>query len=215
MAISKENARKLEYLFSDEHKVEWISTFLKIANRDGDLVSFVPTEEQTYLVNNLEHLNIISKSRQLGCSSITVALSIRECVLHPNSTCVLISHNQSSTNAIFDKLKQQFYSLPDWIKPNLLTNNRQALTFDNGSSITCMTAGNKDIGRGSTYNSIVHLSEMAFYKDQDRQMKSIMQAVSSSATVVIESTSNGYNRYSELFLQAKNGENAFKPFFLP
>lgn len=213
MAISKENAKKLEYLFSDEHKVEWISTFLKIANKDGDLVSFIPTEEQTYLVNNLEHLNIISKSRQLGCSSITVALSIRECVLHPNSTCVLISHNQSSTNAIFDKLKQQFYSLPDWIKPNLLTNNRQALTFDNGSSITCMTAGNKDIGRGSTYNSIVHLSEMAFYKDQDRQMKSIMQAVSSSATVVIESTSNGYNKYSELFLQAKNGENAFKPFF--
>lgn len=85
---------------------------------------------------------------------------------------------------------------------------------DNGSSIVCMTAGNKDCGRGSTYSGgIVHLSEFAFWKDQQRQLKSIMQAVTSSSTVIIESTSNGYNEYSNLFLQARNGENAFKPFF--
>ena len=40
-----------------------------------------------------------------------------------------------------------------------------------------------------------------------------MQAVSSSATVIIESTSNGFNSYANLLLQAKNGENAFCYFF--
>lgn len=213
MAISKENARKLQWLFADEHKAEWISTFIKIADKSGNIVPFCPTDEQKYLIDNLEHMNIINKSRQLGISVITVAMSIRECVIHPNSCCVLISHNQSSTNAIFDKLKQQFFSLPEWIRPKLLTNNRQALTFANGSSITCMTAGNKDCGRGSTINSVCHLSEFAFWKNQETQLKSIMQAVSSSATVIIESTSNGFNPYSELFLQARNGENDFKPFF--
>ncbi len=213
MAISKENAKKLKWLFADEHKAEWIETFIKIADKSGKIVPFKPTDEQRYLIDNLEHMNIISKSRQLGCSVISVAMSIRECVIHSNSCCVLISHNQSSTNAIFDKLKQQFFSLPEWLRPKLLTNNRQALTFANGSSITCMTAGNKDCGRGSTYNAIVHLSEFAFWKNQETQLKSIMQAVSSSATVIIESTSNGFNPYSELFLQARNGENDFKPFF--
>ena len=213
MAISSENMKKLEWLWQDEHKAEWIGTFIKIADKEGKIVPFVPTDEQSYLLDNLEHMNIISKSRQLGCSTITVALSIRECIIHDNATCVLISHNQSSTNDIFAKLKQQFYSLPDWLRPGLLTNNRQALSFDNGSSIICMTAGNKDCGRGATYNGIVHLSEFSFWKNQDTQLKSILQAVSSSATVVIESTSNGFNTYSGLFLQAKNGENAFKPFF--
>lgn len=213
MAISSDNMKKLEWLWEDEHKIEWIATFIKIADKEGRVVPFIPTDEQSYLVDNLEHMNIISKSRQLGCSTITVALSIRECIIHDNATCVLISHNQSSTNDIFSKLKQQFYSLPDWLRPGLLTNNRQALTFDNGSSVTCMTAGNKDCGRGATYNGIVHLSEFSFWKNQDTQLKSILQAVSSSATVVIESTSNGFNKYSELFLQAQNGENAFKPFF--
>lgn len=213
MAISKENLRKIKYLWDDAHKIEWISTFIRIADKEGNVVPFIPTNEQSELIDNLENMNIISKSRQLGCSTITVALSIRECVIHDNSTCVLISHNQSSTNDIFAKLKQQFYSLPDWLRPELLTNNRQALTFANGSSITCMTAGNKDCGRGATYNGIVHLSEFSFWKNQDTQLKSILQAVSSSATVVIESTSNGFNKYSELFLQAQNGENSFKPFF--
>lgn len=213
MALSKANLQKLKWLWDDAHKVDWISTFIKIADKEGKVVPFVPTNEQNYLVNNLEHMNIISKSRQLGCSTITVALSIRECIIHDNATCVLISHNQPSTNDIFAKLKQQFYSLPDWLRPELLTNNRQALTFANGSSIVCMTAGNKDCGRGATYNGIVHLSEFSFWKNQDTQLKSILQAVSSSATVVIESTSNGFNKYSELFLQAKNGENAFQSFF--
>ena len=191
-----------------------IQTFIKIADKDGNIVPFILTDEQRKLVENLAHQNIISKSRQLGISVVTVALSIRACVVNPNTNCVLISHNQSSTNAVFDKLKQQFYSLPDWLRPKLIQNNRQALTFENGSSIVCMTAGNKDCGRGSTYSGgIVHLSEFAFWKDQQRQLKSIMQAVTSSSTVIIESTSNGYNEYSNLFLQARNGENAFKPFF--
>ncbi|WP_099466711.1 phage terminase large subunit family protein [Konateibacter massiliensis] len=213
MAVSKQNMKKLEWLWSDDNKIAWIETFIKIADKNGDIVPFILTDEQRRLVEGLEHQNIVSKSRQLGISVCTVALSIRECVVHDNSTCVLISHNQTSTNAVFDKLKQQFYSLPDWLRPQLIQNNRQALTFANGSSVVCMTAGNKDVGRGSTYNAIVHMSEFAFWKDQERQLKSIMQAVSSSATVIIESTSNGYNNYSSLFLQAKNNENAFKAFF--
>lgn len=213
MQISLDTAKKLNWLWKDENKIAWIETFIKIADKEGNIVPFILTDEQRKLVENLGHQNIISKSRQLGISVVTVALSIRACVVNSNTNCVLISHNQSSTNAVFDKLKQQFYSLPDWLRPKLITNNRQALTFENGSSIVCMTAGNKDVGRGSTYNGIVHLSEFAFWKDQDRQLKSVMQAVTSSATVIIESTSNGYNGYSSLFLSAKNGENSFKPFF--
>lgn len=213
MKISIANAKKLNWLWRDKNKIDWIQTFIKIADKEANIVPFILKDEQRRLVENMGHMNIINKSRQIGISVIILAMSIRECIVHDNSTCVLISHNQTSTNAVFDKLKQQFYSLPEWVRPKLIQNNRQALTFANGSSITCMTAGNRDVGRGSTYNAIVHLSEFAFWKNQDRQLKSILQAVSSSATVIIESTSNGFNEYSNLYLQAKGGENAFKCFF--
>lgn len=213
MEISLEQAKKLNWLWKDENKIAFIETMIKIADKEGNIVPFILTPEQRKLVEGLEHQNIISKSRQLGCSVICCALSLRECIVHDNINCALISHNQPSTNAVFDKLKQMYYSLPDFIRPQLLQNNRQALTFANGSSITCLTAGRKDLLRGNTINGICHCSEFAFWTDADRQLKSLMQSISSSCTFIIESTSNGFNTYSQLFLQAKNGENAFKYFF--
>ena len=214
MSLSLENAKKLEWLWREENKIEWIEAFIKIANKNGDIVPFILTPEQKAFIQGLERENIVLKSRQLGLSVCAVALSIRECVVKENATCVLVSHNQSSTNAIFDKLKQMFFSLPKWLQPELITNNRQALTFANGSSIVCLTAGNKDVGRGSTYTGIIHLSEFAFWKNPERQLKSIMQAMGGeNSKLIIESTADGFNKFSELYFQSKNGENTFKPFF--
>lgn len=213
MQISLANAKKLNWLWQDENEIAWIETFIKIADKSGKIVPFKLTPEQKDLINGLEHKNIISKSRQLGCSVCCCALSIRRCVCHPNTTCVLISHSQESTNKVFAKLKQMFYSLPDFIRPELLTNNRQELSFVNGSIISCQTAGNKDLLRGATCNGVLHISEFALYKDQERQMQSLMQSVTETCTVIVESTTKGFNMFTELYMQARNGENDFKPFF--
>lgn len=213
MALSKETQQKLMWLWRDENTVEWIETFLKIADKEGNIVPFVLTDEQKMLVHDMQRENVILKSRQLGISSIVVALSIRACIVGDNVACLLVSHNQSSTNTIFDKLKQQFDSLPDFIKPDMTTNNRQELKFVNNSKITCVTAGNKDIGRGDTFGGIVHLSEFAFWKNPDKQLKSLSQAVSSTGKIIIESTAQGFNKFSDVYLNAKNNENSYKEFF--
>lgn len=213
MALSKETQKKLAYLWKDENTVEFIETFIKIADKQGKIVPFILTDEQKELVHDMQRENIILKSRQLGISSVVVALSIRACIVKDNTSCLLVSHSQDSTNTIFDKLKQQYNSLPDWIKPDTITNNRQELKFVNGSKVTCVTAGNKDIGRGDTFNGIVHLSEFAFYKNAEKQLKALSQALSDSGKLIIESTADGYNKFSETYYQAKNGENTYKPFF--
>ena len=145
MQISLANAKKLNWLWQDEHEIEWIETFIKAVDKSGKETEYRLTPEQKNLVNGLEHKNIISKSRQLGISYVVCSLSLRRCICHPNTTCVLISHSQESTNKVFAKLKQQFYSIPDFIRPQLLTNNRQELSFVNGSRISCQTAGNKSL----------------------------------------------------------------------
>lgn len=213
MAVSNINLLKLQWLFDDAHKVEFIETFMKIVDKQGKLVPFKLTDEQKEFVCGLTSNNIVSKSRQLGISSVIIALSIRECIVNRNATCVLISHSLESTNAVFTKLKNMFNTLPEWLKPEVIENNRQALSFKSGASIKCAMAGNKDLGRGSTLTGIVHLSEFAFWKNQEQQLQSILQAASESATIIIESTSNGINQFSNLAIQAKNKENSFKLFF--
>ena len=213
MAISMDNAKKLEWLWRDENKIEWIQTFIKIADKSGNIVPFILTPEQREFLTNLDNKNIVLKSRQLGLSVVCIAESIREVVTRDNCTCALISHNQSSCNAVFDKLKQQYNSLPDWLKPETVQNNRQALTFKNGSSIICVTAGTKDILRGNTITGICHCSEIAFWTDIERHMKSLSQACSESSTLILESTANGFNRFSELYYQAKAKDNDFNGYF--
>ena len=213
MQISLANAKKLNWLWQDENEIAWIETFIKAVDKSGKETEYRLTPEQKSLVNGLEHKNIISKSRQLGISYVVCSLSLRRCICHPNTTCVLISHSQESTNKVFAKLKQQFYSIPDCIRPELLTNNRQELTFVNGSRISCQTAGNKDLCRGDTINGVLHMSEFALWKGQESQMQSLMQAVTDSATVIIESTTKGFNLFSTTYLQATNNENDYKSFF--
>ena len=213
MQISLANAKKLNWLWKDENEIAWIETFIKAVDKSGKETEYRLTPEQKSLVNGLEHKNIISKSRQLGISYVVCSLSLRRCICHPNTTCVLISHSQESTNKVFAKLKQQFYSIPDCIRPELLTNNRQELTFVNGSRISCQTAGNKDLCRGDTINGVLHMSEFALWKGQESQMQSLMQAITDSATVIIESTTKGFNLFSTTYLQATNNENDFKSFF--
>ena len=212
MAISKENAKKLQYLWKDENKIEWIGNFIRIVNKDVKTVPFALTNEQKYFVDNLEKFNIVLKSRQLGLSVCTVALAIRQCIVTPSSCCLLVSHDQKSCNAIFDKLKQQFDSLPKWLKPKTIANNRQEIKMENGSKITCVCAGTKSVGRGDTL-MLVHMSEFAFWKLPDRQLNSITKALAPNGKLIIESTANGLNFMHDTYFSAKNGENSFKSFF--
>lgn len=212
MTISKENARKLKYLFEDGHEKDFIRAFIKIVNKDTKTVPFILTKEQETFVEGLEKFNIVLKSRQLGLSVVTVALSIKQVIVNPNSCCLLVSHDQKSCNAIFDKLKQQFNSLPNFIKPEQMANNRQEIKLKNGSKITCVCAGNKDVGRGDTLH-LVHLSEFAFWKMPKKQLNSITQALAPDGKLIIESTANGLNYFHDLYFQAKNNENSYKAFF--
>lgn len=207
-----DNLRKLELLFKEENTIPFIEAFFRIVNKQNKIVPFKLTGEQTEFVKNISKFNIISKSRQLGLSTITVALSLRQCIVQPNSHCLLVSYDNKSCNDIFDKLKQQYNLLPTFLKPLEIANNRQELKFKNGSKITCCTAGNKDLGRGSTL-TLVHLSEFALMKNQKTQLNSILQALAPDGKLIIESTSKGMNYFSELAIKAQNQENDFKLFF--
>ena len=212
MSLSIENAKKLKYLWQDGHEIKWIGAFIKIVNKDTKLVPFILTKEQKEFVEGLNKFNIVLKSRQLGLSVCTVALSIRQCIVYPNSACLLVSHDQKSCNTIFDKLKQQFNSLPDWLRPETIANNRQEIKMKNGSKITCVCAGNKDVARGDTLH-LVHLSEFAFWKMSKKQLNSITQALAPDGKLIIESTANGLNYFHDMYFQAKNNENSYKSFF--
>ena len=203
---------KLIKILSDP--VLWTQNFAKIVNKEGKLVPFRFNPQQKELVRGLSKYNIILKSRQLGITSVSCALSLYYALTENNVHCMLISYSFDSCSTIFDKLKQIYESLPQVIRSEEIANNRTSLKFANGSKITVTTLGSKEVGRGSSLK-YVHLSELAFAK-QERVSKALLaieQALLPNGKIVIESTANGLNEFYEMWSKAESHESLYKPFF--
>lgn len=202
---------KLKRIFSDP--ILWIETFCLVVNKNGKTVPFKLFEQQRYFMENIDKYNIILKARQQGFSTLAVAYSLYLAVTKPNSNCLLMSYKLKNAKAMFSKLKQMYNHLPDAVKPNILSNNREEIAFDNGSSIMICTCGDTDNARGTSL-IFAHLSEFAFYKDTaKKQLLAIEQALVPEGKVLIETTANGMNHFQELYAKAEHGENLYTPFF--
>lgn len=187
---------------------------LKITDKTGKVVPFNMNKMQRDFINNMDSYNIILKARQGGMSVCICALAIYYSIKEPNCVCLLLSHNDESTRAIFNKLKAIYNSIPSVLRPKLIRNNRAELQLANGSVISCSTMGRTDKGRGNTAK-LIHLSEFAFVNSDvaTKQLLSLEQALRPDGNLIIETTANGLNFFHNHYQKAKKGENAYKCFF--
>lgn len=207
---------KLEKINNDP--ILWLKNFVKITTNTGEYVPFAVNEQQEYFIDNMVRFNVIAKARQIGFSTMSLALCLWMACTRPRTNYMIVSYKYDSAMSLFDKLKMMYRDLPhDKYKfPKDEQNNRNQLRLDNGSSITLSVAGGKDVGRGTTYEYIL-LSEFAFYENQESILLSAEQALAKSKTskLVIETTSNGFNHYQKLFMNAYEGKSKYKAFFFP
>ena len=193
--------------------VLYMEKFMNVVNKNGKLVPFKLNPQQKELVQNMDKYNIILKSRQLGITTLSCAYSIYLAMTNSNITCLLVSYSIDSATAIFEKLKQLYNDLPNALRVELIANNKKELKFVNGSRIICATCGSKDCARGLTIR-YCHISEVGFCKDNiDKQLLAIEQALTPNGKIILESTANGLNYFSELWNKAERKENMYKPFF--
>lgn len=205
------NAEKLRRIL--DNPILFIQTFVKIVDKRGQLVPFIPNQEQMQLLTDMDKFNIVLKSRQLGISVLSCAYSIWLAIRYPNTSCLLMAHSLDGADGIFTKLKQLYGSIPEAIRPKLINNNRKELKLDNGSRITVISCGTKESARGTTLR-FVHVSEAAFCNENiDRQILAIEQALTPNGQIIVESTANGFNFFSEMYSKASQGESLYKPFF--
>ncbi|PHF91526.1 terminase large subunit domain-containing protein [Bacillus wiedmannii] len=216
MAKKLTKAEKLKLINNDP--ILWLENFVKITTNTGDYIPFVVNDQQKQFIEEMGRFNVIAKARQIGFSTMSLALCLWMAMNRPRTNYLIVSYKAESSTSLFDKLKMMYDDLPhDKFKfPKDVQNNRGQMKFDNGSSITLATAGGKDVGRGTTYEYIL-LSEFAFYENQDSILLSAEQALAKSKTskLVIETTSNGFNSYQKLFMNAYKGNSKYKAFFFP
>ena len=174
-------------------------------------VPYVLNPPQKRILQELGNMDMILKARQEGISSLILAMFTVDFLTVENIRCVVISHEDKSTQRLFDRVRYFLESMkrnwPGELPYTLKYNSKHELVNTQKNSYFYIgTAGAKAFGRGDTINNL-HVSELALWPDQERTMIGLIQAVPKAGKIVIESTANGIGDYFyKLWIKSKEGD---------
>ena len=192
--------------------------FLRIRDKAGRLVPFVPNPAQRKIARNWGKRNIILKARQLVMTTYVAARFFIDTVTRPGTLTVQVAHDQRSAEDIFRMVHRFQENLPDWLRQTALktsrANARQLVWPALDSEYRVETAADPNAGRGATIRNL-HCSEVANWShDGAEALASLRAAVPPDGQVVLESTPRGAGGlfYDEWH---RTRETGYVPHFLP
>jgi len=212
-----------------------IELLFRVYDKDGNLVDFRLNEIQARIdaeiITPIEYCEehgyevppellarlrqSILKYRQGGVSTLIVAWFLVKC-MQKYSVCVMLTHDGEASEKLLYRARIMLKNLKG-AQPETSKLNDNEIAFSKTNSLFYIgTAGSKEFGRSATINYL-HCSEIAFWKDPARLMKSLFQAVPKKSGVIIqETTANGWgNWFQRSFYAYMSGKGGFLPQFFP
>ncbi len=235
-----------EILKEEEYRRDcrkYFSECLKIRDKNGNIIAFVPNEHQGRVIDIVENWKreypderirptlfiIILKARQIGFSTCIEGIFFHELHFNRNKIAMVVSYDEDSAQNINDMSDRFYQYLPKDIKPMRRPARGKGILFENPtnkpeefeknpglqSKFLIDTAANKNAGSSFTINYL-HLSELSKWVNAKDTLTSLLQAVPQyGGIVVIESTAKGLELFHSLWQQAKTGELKYVPVFVP
>lgn len=195
-------------LFDD--KAWRLSHVYDIVDKNGNRTKMVPNVVQEKLLASKSLRKMILKARQMGVSTFCLIDQYDETVTRDNTTSAIIAHEQDAIRKLFRIPQRAYKYTHPLLKPVIDRGggSQYEMHFPKlNSRIYC----DLEI-RGDTIHNL-HISEMAFIKDQNK-VKATLQAVPmKTGKVGLESTANGM---SGLFYDMwHDPDQPYEKFFFP
>lgn len=199
----------------------FIKNYVKIQHPvEGDIL-FTPRPYQERMIHNFHHnrFNIAMLPRQVGKTTIVAAYLLWYAMFNMDKVILIAAHQFSGASEIMHRVYHAYQAMPDFIRCGATTENKQSLSFDNGSRIIA-TATTEKTGRGLAI-SLIYMDEFAFV---DRRIAndlwtSIAPTLSTGGSCIITSTpNNADDLFATIWRTANNaggdkpGTNDFMPY---
>ena len=194
---------------------EAIEKFLKVSDKSGRTVSFVPNASQKKVLDRLTGRDIVPKARQQGISTLFLGCFFLDCLAYENLRCVVIAHDADSTERLFQRVR---FFLDNFIGDEIETissTKREIRFVATNATFYVETAGNTKSGRSGTINRLL-CSEVAYWPDPKAMTAGLLQSVpAENSLVVFESTGNGAQTwYHRRCITAANPTSQYALHFL-
>jgi hypothetical protein len=153
------------------------------------------------------HIFDLLKSRQLGASTGTRALSVFWQGLHDGMAGACVFDTDMNKQNARREIETMIRSLPDSLDfPRIKSNNRNTITLDNDSSITFLAAGVKKSKSSGTLGrslglSMYHASELCSYDNEEgwEAFENSKSEIHRNRLYIRESTARGFNSWHEMW----------------
>lgn len=201
---------------------------LKIRTEDAHVIDFkVNSVQKRYLQQKRDAVEagkpprfLVLKSRRMGITTLEQGISYLFAANNANVSLLTLAQDDETTGRIFG-IARMMHDL-DPSRPAMKgTGNRYRLEFPYQRALFYISsAGSRSLGRGDTLQRI-HWSEVAWsclghnQAMKQRALLTGMMEAGRTGEIVLETTPNGAEMFRELYTEAKGGQNAWTPIFLP
>ena len=187
---------------------------LKIESKEQGLIPLgKPLGTQTYVMNEIAkglendvHFFVILKGRQLGITTISLALDLYWQFTHPGWQGTLVADTEENRDMFRSTLAMYMEGLPKEYKIPLVAHNRNQMVLKNRSRIFYQIAGNKSrLGQGKAI-TYLHGTETASWGNEEGLASLIASLAEQNPErlYMFESTAQGFNMFHDMYKTAKN-----------
>ena len=195
------------YKFCAELKVETKEEGLQKMTRLLGTQTYVMDEIQKGLADDV-HFFVILKGRQLGITTISLALDLYWQFTHPGWQGTLVADTEENRDMFRSTLAMYIEGLPKEYKIPLVAHNRNQMVLKNRSRLFYQIAGNKSrLGQGKAI-TYLHGTETASWGNEEGLASLIASLAEKNPErlYMFESTAQGFNMFHDMYKTAKRAK---------
>ena len=159
------------------------------------------------LDNDIHHF-VFLKARQLGISTVSLAVDLFWLVVHPGLQGALVTDTEGNRDKFRILITRFIESLPKDYEIKVKAHNRGGLVLENGSTLDYLVAGTRktatEVGRSRAYN-FLHATEVSNYGSVEGivSLFATLAEKNPDRLYIFESTAKGFNLFWKLWTQAR------------
>ncbi len=195
------------YKFCSELKIETKEEGLKKMGTLLGTQTYVMDEIQKGLADDV-HFFVILKGRQLGITTISLALDLYWQFTHPGWQGTLVADTEENRDMFRSTLGMYIEGLPKEYKIPLVAHNRNQMVLKNRSRLFYQIAGNKSrLGQGKAI-TYLHGTETASWGNEEGLASLIASLAEKNPErlYMFESTAQGFNMFHDMYKTAKKAK---------
>jgi hypothetical protein len=193
------------YKFCAELKIETKEEGLKKMGKLLGTQTYTMGEIAKGLENDI-HFFVILKGRQLGITTISLALDLYWQFTHPGWQGTLVADTEENRDMFRSTLAMYMEGLPKEYKIPLVAHNRNQMVLKNRSRLFYQIAGNKSrLGQGKAI-TYLHGTETASWGNEEGLASLIASLAEKNPErlYMFESTAQGFNMFHDMYKTAKS-----------